>query len=104
MALRTKVLDNIKQHEPSHQPEKWMAELSISSVHLKEGNTFARSVWLHLVDKVSNHLAKVIATCDLFSGLNHLKSSEVAWVRKFYIRMMNGIDVSTVAATKGSFQ
>ena len=36
-----KVLDE-ERRQPHHQPEKWMADLAIASVHLKEGNTFAR--------------------------------------------------------------
>ena len=38
----TKVLKEERQHQSHHQPEKWMADLAIASVHLKEGNTFAR--------------------------------------------------------------
>ena len=37
-----KVLDEERRQHQSHQPEKWMADLAIASVHLKEGNTFAR--------------------------------------------------------------
>ena len=40
--LVTKVLKEERQHQSHHQPEKWMADLAIASVHLKEGNTFAR--------------------------------------------------------------
>ena len=103
-ALCAKVLEHIKLNEPTHQPEKWMANLAISSVHLKEGNTFARSVWLHLVDKVASHLSKVISTCDLFDGLDYLTEGEMDWVKKFYIRMMSAVDLTTSTTTKEKFK
>ena len=102
-ALCNKVLEHMKQNAPTNQPEKWMAHLAISSIHLKEGNTFARSVWLHLVDKISHHLAQVIAPCDLFSGFDHLVDAS-GWVRKCYIKILNVVDLTTTSATKGSFK
>jgi hypothetical protein len=39
--LIEKILNEIEQQQ-THQPEKWMADLAISSIHLKEGNTFSR--------------------------------------------------------------
>ena len=103
-----KVLDHMKQNIPNYLPEKWMAHLAICSIHLKEGNTFARSVWLHLVDQVSEHLAQVITPCDLFSGLDHLSNSN-DWIRKCYIKMLSvvdlpGRDLSTDLASKASFR
>ena len=102
LALIEKVVDQLRQNETSHQPEKWMADLAISSVHLKEGNTFARSVWLHLVDKVAGHLSRVIATCDFHSGLNHLR--EVGWSRNHFVRMINLVDLDTKAASHQSIK
>ena len=98
----------MKQHVPTYLPEKWMAHLAISSIHLKEGNTFARSVWLHLVDQVSQHLAQVIAPCDLFSGLDHLVNPN-DWSRKCYIQMLRVVDLpdrelSTDLSNKASFR
>jgi hypothetical protein len=39
--LMGKLVAELKQKQV-HQPEKWLADLAISSIHLKEGNTFAR--------------------------------------------------------------
>jgi hypothetical protein len=90
--------------QSTHQTEKWMAKLAISSVHLKEGNTFARSVWLYLVDKIASHLSKVISICDLFDGLDYLADGEISWVKKFYVRMMSAVDLKTTTTTKDKFK
>ena len=36
----------------AHKRE-WIEKLSIDSIHMKEGYTFQKSVWLHLLEKVS---------------------------------------------------
>ena len=81
-----------------------MSDLAIGSIHLKEGNTFARSIWLHLVDKVSNHLAKVLETCDVFSGLDHVIDKQNTWARTFYIKMMKLVDLNTSPPTEAHFR
>jgi hypothetical protein len=81
-----------------------MAKLAISSVHLKEGNTFARSVWLYLVDEIASHLSQVISICDLFDGLDYLADGEISWVKKFYVKMMSAIDLTTTTTTKDKFK
>ena len=45
-----------------HNPEKWMVKMAIGSEFLQEGNTFAKSVWLHLVEKVAQSLSSIITT------------------------------------------
>ena len=101
--LCNKILDSLQQ-QISHKPERWMSDLAIGSIHLKEGNTFARSVWLHLVDKVSNHLAKVIETCDAFSGLDHVIDKQNTWARTFYIKMMKLVNLNTSPPTEAHFR
>jgi hypothetical protein len=76
-----------------------MANLAISSVHLLEGKTFAKSVWLYLVDTIAHHLSKVIFVCDLFDGLDFLADGEISWVKKLYIRMMSAIDLTSLTTT-----
>ena len=39
--LESKILEQIKDHQ-TFEAEKWMADLAIRSIHLKEGNTFSR--------------------------------------------------------------
>ena len=51
-----------QQQEQMHNPEKWMVKMAIGSEFLQEGNTFAKSVWLHLVEKVAQSLSSVITT------------------------------------------
>ena len=45
-----------------HNTEKWMVKMAIGSEFLQEGNTFAKSVWLHLVEKVAQSLSSIITT------------------------------------------
>ena len=54
-------------------PEKWLVNMAISSDHLKEGNTFQKSIWLHLATLVTPILKEVIAFCDRNSGLEQTK-------------------------------
>jgi hypothetical protein len=41
-SLISKILVEMGQQQTHHRPEKWLADLAIGSIHLKEGNTFAR--------------------------------------------------------------
>ena len=84
--LCNKVLERVKE-QSSYQPEKWMSNLAIGSMRLKEGNTFARTVWLHLLDNVCGHLAKVIETWDLHCGLDHVESCSPPCIRQIYNQM-----------------
>ena len=85
--LCNKVLDLVKE-KSTHHPEKWMSDLAVGSIRLKEGNTFARAVWLHLVDKICIHLSEIIAACDLYSGLDHVQGTEQPWIRRVFVEMM----------------
>jgi hypothetical protein len=41
-SLTSKILVEMGQQQTEHRREKWLADLAIGSIHLKEGNTFAR--------------------------------------------------------------
>jgi len=99
--LKEKILTDVKKNEPTHQPEKWMADLAIGSVHLKEGNTFVRSLWLHLVKKVSRNFAKVLSGCDLFGGLDHLSDPSL---QRHFVDLMHATDLTSVPAVKSTFK
>ena len=85
---------------PTHEADKWLANLAIGSVHLKEGNTFVRSIWLHLVDKVSENLSRVLSGCDLFYGLDHLCSKD----DRVFVQLLNATDLTAVPAVKTTFK
>ncbi len=59
---------------------------------------------LSKVDKVSKPLSNVFATCDLFSGLDHVGDDEVEWVRTFFYEMINLVDLTSNAESTGSFK
>jgi len=94
-------LELIKSQQ-THKPQNWMSDLAMGSIYLKEGNTFAKSIWLYLTEKVSHQLATVISACDLLSGLDHV--IEQNWVRKFFIRIMKVVDTSGTPAITSSFR
>ena len=48
----------------AHKRE-WIEKLSIDSIHMKEGYTFQKSVWLHLLEKVSPIVSRIIEFCDV---------------------------------------
>jgi hypothetical protein len=50
-----------------------MVKMAIGSQFLREGNTFAKSMWLHLVDKLAGWLAEAIDIIDFEAGLEHSK-------------------------------
>ena len=48
-ALQHKLCQVImEEQEKVPEPEKWMVKMAIGSEFLQEGNTFSKSVWLHL--------------------------------------------------------
>ena len=77
-----------------------MSDLAMGSIYLKEGNTFAKSIYLYLTEKVSNQLATVISACDLLSGLDHVIEKN----REFFIRIMKVVDMSSTPAITSSFR
>ena len=91
----------MKENEPTHHPEKWMAELAIGSIHLKEGNTFVRSLWLHLVKKISRNCATVLFGCDLFDGLEHRRDPST---QQHVVDLMLATDLTSVPALKSTFK
>ena len=101
--LCNKVLGLMKE-KSTHHPEKWMSDLAVGSIRLKEGNTFARAVWLHLVDKICVHLSEIVATCDLYSGLDHVQGTEQSWIRRVFVEMMPIVGINPNEAQASSFR
>ena len=75
----------------------------------------SRSVWLHLVDRMSGHLAKIIAVLDRNSGLEHGrlvkkehgrpdKQEEEDWTRKLLVDLINIVDLDCPADESAAFQ
>ena len=70
---------------------------------------WCRSVWLHLVDRVSGHLAKIIAVLDRNSGLEHARpvkqqQQEEDWTRKLFVDLINIVDLDCPADDSAAFQ
>ncbi|CAG0886586.1 unnamed protein product [Cyprideis torosa] len=72
-----RVLTNVviqKTDKKQGLTDKWLVRMAINSDHLKEGNTFQRSIWLHLSDLVIPILTEVITFCDVDRGLDIVTS------------------------------
>ena len=55
--LRAEVTAAVADREIAHiHKREWIEKLSIDSIHMKEGYTFQKSVWLHLVEKGLNSI------------------------------------------------
>ena len=56
----------------------------------------SRTIWLHLVDKVSFHLSKIISVVDRNSGLDHVRAVE-SWKRELFVKMVNFVNLGSTA-------
>ena len=92
-AIFTALVDKIRRdQEESFQPERWLVKMAIRSEYLSEGCTFAKSVWLHLVNSVvAKALADVISRIDAYGDLEHSLVHAASWQRElFYILVKSG--------------
>ena len=70
--------------EQTYQPERWLVKMSIRSLYLSEGCTFAKSVWLHLVNSIAAEaLADIINRIDAHGELEHALK-KASWQQKFF--------------------
>ena len=62
----------------------WLVNLATRSPRLKEGYTFQKAVWLHLLEKVSPLICNIIRFCDVDGGLDLVEEGGGAggWVRE----------------------
>ena len=66
-----------------------------------------RSVWLHLVDRMSVHLAKVIAILDRNSGLEHGRldtQQKEGWSRKTLVDLIKVVDFDSPVDGLAAFE
>ena len=72
----------------AHKRE-WIEKLSIDSIHMKEGYTFQKSVWLHLLEKVSPIVSRIIEFCDVDSGLDLVEEGAASeWAREVFLEVL----------------
>ena len=72
----------------AHKRE-WIEKLSIDSIHMKEGYTFQKSVWLHLLEKVSPIVSRIVEFCDVDSGLDLVEEGEAReWAREVFLEVL----------------
>lgn len=85
--IKMHLQQKIREAQPTkYEPTKWLVKAAIGSEYLQEGNTFAKSIWLHLVDEVAISLAPIIELLDHGSGLEHIFSHNPnSWQHSLYI-------------------
>ena len=91
-AISAALVDKIRcDQEESKQTKRWLVKMAIRSEYLSEGCTFAKSVWLHLVNSVvAKTLSDVISRIDSYGDLEH-SLVDASWQRElFYILVKSG--------------
>ena len=71
--VTTIILTHMEQSLMLKDVNSWLSKLALTSKHLKEGNTFQRSIWLDLVEKVTPKMTELIQIGDTDRGLDFLK-------------------------------
>ena len=66
----------------------------------QEGNTFAKSIWLHLVEKVAHSLAGIITTLDHENGLEHVKNKPESWQHQIFKHFVKSKEILEILKTK----
>ncbi len=82
----TAAVENKMRHVPD--PNNWLVKMAIGSDFLREGNTFQKSVWLHLSKFVTDLLKDVIRFCDADDGLDLLEGENPDWVPRAFLAIL----------------
>ncbi len=90
--IRKVLIEGLKSQ--SYQPESWLVNLAMNSHHLKEGNTFRKSIWLHLCEVVSPLLAAVISFSDADDGLNLLFDGAERDLQDMFVEVMSSTKIA----------
>ena len=77
-------------------PEKWLVKMAIGNVYLQEGNTFAKSIWLHLVEKVATYMAPIIELLDHQGGLEHACLKNGSWKYSIYVHYAQSKEIQSL--------
>ena len=78
--MREKVVQGVRiDSEKLSAPKGWLVRHAKQSVFLKEGNTFQKAIWLHIVDVIKPHLSDTIAFMDIDNCLDLLLPEAEAW-------------------------
>ena len=91
-----------EDQEKMHLPEKWLVKMAIGNVYLQEGNTFAKSIWLHLVEKMAKHMAPIIELLDYQGGLEHARACLDNWKYSIYVHFAKSKEILTLHKNSSS--
>ena len=102
--LQVILLKRILEHQQTkmYQPEKWLVNMAIGNVFLQEGNTFAKSIWLHLVEKIAVHMAPIIEMLDHQGGLEHACLKNTSWKYSIYVHFARSKEIQSLQQGTGS--
>ena len=93
-------LTNEEKKAPS--PEKWLVKMALGSEFLQEGNTFSKSIWLHVVEKVARPLSSIISMLDFEAGLEHAQAHESSWRNQLFLFIANCDETVDLLGVKDS--
>ena len=94
--LQAILLKRIQEEQSRiHLPEKWLVKMAIGNVYLQEGNTFAKSIWLHLVEKIAKYLAPIIELLDHQGGLEHSMMTQ-SWKYSIYVHFAQSKEIQSL--------
>ena len=109
--ITEKVVAIRKNQEGTHEPNKWLVRMAIDNKHMKEGNTFQKSITLHLADQIIDILKVLIAFLDRNHGLDIIHNEDrPEWIWKVYLEIFRRIneirlidDLDAFCCFKGRF-
>ncbi len=87
LVLSALVVASLKEQEQEldeTEPDTWLAEIATSSVYIKDGHTFSKTIRYHLEDVVAEHLKKALEILDTHDGLNHAVDDKSAWAKELF--------------------
>ncbi len=83
-SVKSSLLDHLeREQEKMLAPEKWLVKMAVGNEFLQEGNTFAKSIWLHLVSRVAEVLRPIVELWDRNGGLEHAMEEDT-WRHKVH--------------------
>ena len=86
-------LKNLIEVKNKHtaEPEKWLSNMVLYSMTLKEGNTFRSAVWQHLQNYITPAVAHLMACIDTNANLNNFELED--WKGGMFLRIFKSSNI-----------
>ena len=99
--IGAKLTDGIKaKTREEEDPDQWLVKMAMQSEHLREGNTFQKSIILYIMDAVTPILGDILTALDCDNALDLISSSSSAtggkrrpkWIEECYLDLFRRVD------------